>query len=55
MPADADGFLEHSPSRGHLYHKGPTLQKIILGFWRVPSYTQGKQHVMGTYCAGNKA
>ena len=27
---DTDGFLEHSPSGGSLYHKGPTLQKIIL-------------------------
>ena len=22
---DADGFLEHSPSRGSLYYKGPAL------------------------------
>ena len=29
---DTDGFLEHSPSWGSLYYKGPTLQKIIL-FW----------------------
>ena len=28
---DTDGFLEHSPSRGSLYYKGPTLQKIIVG------------------------
>ena len=27
-----DGFLEHPPSGGSLYYKGPTLQKIILGF-----------------------
>ena len=30
---DTDGFLEHSPSWGSLYYKGPALQKIILGFW----------------------
>ena len=30
---DTDGFLEHSPSRGSLYYKGPTLQKIIPVFW----------------------
>ena len=29
---DADGFLGHSPLRGSLSYKGPTLQKIILGF-----------------------
>ena len=28
--SDTDGFLEHSPSKGSLYYKGPTLQKIIL-------------------------
>ena len=33
--ADTDGFLEHSPSGGSLYNKGPTLQKINL-FWGVP-------------------
>ena len=27
-----DGFLEHSPSGGSLYYKGPALQKIIP-FW----------------------
>ena len=27
---DTDVFLEYSPSRGSLYYKGPTLQKIIL-------------------------
>ena len=27
---DAHEFLEHSPSRGSLCYKGPTLQKIIL-------------------------
>ena len=31
---DTDGFLEHSPSGGSLYHKGPALQKIIP-FWGV--------------------
>ena len=25
---DTDGFLEHSSSRGSLYYKGPSLQKI---------------------------
>ena len=33
---DTDGFLEHSPSRGSLYYKGPTLQKIIPGFFGSP-------------------
>ena len=27
---NTDGFLEHSPSGGSLYYKGPTLQRIIL-------------------------
>ena len=31
-----DGFLELSPSGGNLYYLGPTLQKIILGFFGVP-------------------
>ena len=35
---DADGFLEHSPSWGSLYNKGPTLQKIILFWGDPPSY-----------------
>ena len=26
---DTDGSLEHSPTQGSLYYKGPTLQKII--------------------------
>ena len=30
---DTDGFLEHSPSRGSLYYKGPDFQKIILWVW----------------------
>ena len=30
---DTDGFLKHSPSRGSLYYKEPTLQKIIMGFF----------------------
>ena len=34
-----DGFLEHSPSRGNLYYKGPAFQKIILVSWGPPSYT----------------
>ena len=34
---DTDGFLEHSPSRGCLYYKGPALQKIIL-FFGVPPH-----------------
>ena len=29
---DTGGFLEHSPSRGSLYNKGPAFQKIILFF-----------------------
>ena len=33
---DADGFLADSPSGGSLYYKGPTLQKIILGFFGPP-------------------
>ena len=33
---DTDGFLEHSPSGRSLYYNGPTLQKIILGFWGGP-------------------
>ena len=37
---DTDGFLEHSPSRGTLYYKRPTLQKIIRVFW-VPHHTHG--------------
>ena len=32
---DTDGFQEHSPSRGSLYHQGTALQKIIP-FLRVP-------------------
>ena len=31
-----DEFLEHSPSRGSLYYKVPTLEKIILVFFFVP-------------------
>ena len=33
---DTDGFLEHSPSGGSLYYKGPTLQKIIEVLRGVP-------------------
>ena len=33
---DTDGFLEHSPSGGSLYHKGSTLQKIIPVFGGSP-------------------
>ena len=33
---DTDGFLEHSPSGGSLYYKGPALQKIIQGFFGSP-------------------
>ena len=36
--ADTDWFLEHSPGRGSLYYKGPTLQRIILGFLGPPLY-----------------
>ena len=41
---DTDGFLEHSPSGGSLYYKGPALQKIIPGFFGggPPSYNLGK-------------
>ena len=34
--SDTDMFLEHSPSGGSLYYKGPTLQKIVLGFFVPP-------------------
>ena len=30
---DTDGVLEHSPSAGSLYYKGPSLQKVIPVFW----------------------
>ena len=33
---DTDGSLKPSLSRGRLYYKGPTLQKIISVFWGVP-------------------
>ena len=33
---DTDGFPEHPPSRGSLYYKGPTLQKIIVDFGGPP-------------------
>ena len=33
---DTDGSLEHSPSEGNLYYKGPVLQKIIQFFWAPP-------------------
>ena len=37
--AATDGFLEHSPSGGSLYYRGPALQKIILGFfWQSPPF-----------------
>ena len=35
---DTDGFLEHSPSGESPYNKGPTLQKIILGFGEFPPH-----------------
>ena len=44
---DADGFLEHSPSGGSLFYKGPTLQKIILGFGGSPSYIFANTSVLG--------
>ena len=37
---DTDGLLEHSPSRGSLYYKGPTLQKIIPFSGDPPSYVK---------------
>ena len=40
---DTDGFLEHSPSRGSLYDKGPTIQKITLVFWGVSPYISQKK------------
>ena len=36
---DTDGFLEHSPSGGSLYYKGPALQEIILRVWVDPPHT----------------
>ena len=36
--SDTDGFLEHSPSRGSLYYKGPAFRKIIsVLIWGPPS------------------
>ena len=35
---DPHGFLEQLPSGGSLYYKGPAFQKIILGFFWVPSH-----------------
>ena len=29
---DTEGFLEHSPTGGSLYYKGPALQKIVPFF-----------------------
>ena len=40
---DTDGFLEHSPSWGSLYYKGPALQKIITGFWGVPFIKKNRE------------
>ena len=39
---DTDGFLEHSPSGGNLYYKGPALHNIILVlfFFGPPSYKE---------------
>ena len=39
---DTDGFLEHSPRRGSLYYKAPTLQKIIPVFLGVPRGTNSR-------------
>ena len=36
--ADTDGFLEHSPSGGSLYCKGPVLHEIIQVFGGPPSH-----------------
>ena len=35
---DADGFLEHYPSRGHLYYKRPALQRMIPVLGGPPLY-----------------
>ena len=37
------GFLEHSPTGGRLYYKGPTLQNVILGFCGPPLYDRISQ------------
>ena len=36
---DADGFLEHSSSRGSLYYKGPAFQKTIPFLGGIPPCT----------------
>ncbi|KAF6114805.1 hypothetical protein HJG60_010731 [Phyllostomus discolor] len=36
---DADGLLEHSPSRGSLPHKGPALQEVLLGLGGTSSHS----------------
>ena len=41
---DTDGSLEHSPSRGHLHHKGPALQKIIPSEGGPPIYMHTHTH-----------
>ena len=47
---DLDGFLEHSPSGGSLYYKGPPLQMIILGFFCPPhtgdSMGKGRMYIL---------
>ena len=35
---DTDGLLQHYPSGGRMYYKGPALQKIIPFFGGTPSY-----------------
>ena len=48
---DTDEFLEHSPSRGNLYYKGFSLQKIIPVFWGPPSYHNSS--VIKIICCGH--
>ena len=40
-----DVSLEHSPSGVSLYYKGPALQKMIPGFWGLPSYKTDKNRI----------
>ena len=35
---DTDGFFKHKPRGGSLYYEGPTLQKIVSGFYESPSW-----------------
>ena len=45
---DRKGFLEHPPSGGSLYYKGPTVLKIILvsfGYRLIHHHTQIHKHI----------